>query len=68
MCGKLGHVAKNCWNYTISKSQHPMINMEHTGTQHNTTHDPWILDNGATTHAMSNIRNLLQYTEYGGPE
>lgn len=69
MCEKVGHVAKNCWGYNVLQVQNLVVNMAQAMHNSNPHNQPWIVDRGDThTHATSNLGNLTQLTNYGGPE
>ncbi|PKU78594.1 Retrovirus-related Pol polyprotein from transposon TNT 1-94 [Dendrobium catenatum] len=70
ICGKLGHIALNCWHRhnpkyapTTSAPQRALLSQQHPVS----TKD-WILDSGASSHLTPDLSNLQQGTSYQGSD
>ncbi|PKU71322.1 Retrovirus-related Pol polyprotein from transposon TNT 1-94 [Dendrobium catenatum] len=70
ICGKLGHIAINCWHrsnpkYAPTDTRQPRALL--TNQTANPTQD-WVLDSGASTHLTPDANNLFYPTAYTGSD
>ncbi|KAI0524045.1 hypothetical protein KFK09_003409 [Dendrobium nobile] len=70
ICGKLGHVALNCWHrcnlkYAPTESRPPRALLANPNTA---TSQEWILDTGASTHLTPDSSHLYYPTAYQGSD
>lgn len=65
LCNKVGHIARNCWNYNISRVHENTANM--VQNSYPFQGQTWVMDSGASTHATNDLENLSLYrSDYGG--
>ncbi|PKU71759.1 Retrovirus-related Pol polyprotein from transposon TNT 1-94 [Dendrobium catenatum] len=68
ICGKIGHVALNCWHrcnlkYAPTDSRQPRALLAHPTS---TSPQDWIVDSGASTHLTPDVQNIQYPTHYQG--
>ncbi|PKU81649.1 Retrovirus-related Pol polyprotein from transposon TNT 1-94 [Dendrobium catenatum] len=70
ICGKMGHVAINCWhrcnmNYAPTSSRQPRAMLAQPSS---TSNQEWVLDSGASTHLTPNASNINYPSAYRGSD